>query len=82
MGKDENIDTLIGIRYGDNRLQMSNKEIRVDNGHDIVRDNAYVFTLGLWSLITEKVPDNYSREDLYQCKTSLSETIILHKDTI
>ena len=80
MGQDPDIDTTFGIRYVDQKLKIGNKEIRFDHHHLTIGDLAYNFTPGLWSLITEKVPGNYSEEDLMAYKEILYDTAALHQD--
>ena len=56
------------------------KEIKFDDHHLTIGGLTYNFTPGLWSLITEKVPGNYSEEDLMAYKEILYDTAALHQD--
>tara|TARA_Y100000310_G_C20493038_1_gene720180 strand:- start:19 stop:885 length:867 start_codon:yes stop_codon:yes gene_type:complete len=79
VGHDPNIDTTFGIRYEDHKLKIGNKEIQFDDHHLTIGGLTYNFTPGLWSLITEKVPGNYSNADLQEYKEILYNTSALHQ---
>ena len=74
------IDTTFGIRYEDNIFKIGNKIFKGDDHHLLIGEQAYVVTPGLWSLITEKQPDGYSKEDLHAYKAILHDTAVLHQD--
>jgi hypothetical protein len=80
MARDNTIDTAFGIRVENNILKIGNKTFRGDDHHIFIGEQAYVVTPGLWSLITEKQPDGYSKEDLHAYKEILHDTAVLHQD--
>ena len=80
MTRDNTIDTTFGIRYEDNIFKIGNKTFKGDDHHLLIGEQAYVVTPGLWSLITEKQPDGYSKEDLHAYKAILHDAAVLHQD--
>ena len=42
-------------------------------------DEVYVGTSGLWTLITDKSPKTYTKEDYERCKELLHETNVMYR---
>ena len=78
--KKSQIDTTFGIRYEDGDWMIGNKRIKINNGDDITIDGeVYDGTPGLWSLVTDKVPQQYDIEELDRYKELLYETSAMHQ---
>ena len=72
--QDPNLDTSFGIYFDhDNIPRIGSKPISIFQDNIIIDEREYRGTAGLWSLITEKRPKDYDRDDL-------EETNALHRD--
>ena len=76
--QDPDLDTSFGIYFGpDNIPRIGDKAITIDADDIIIADRVYHGTPGLWSLITEKRPENYNRDDVIAYKDLLNQTNVL-----
>ena len=89
LARDPDVDTSFGIYFTlDGRTAMGNKYVTIDGNDIIVGGRIYTGTKGLWSLITgvtkrqigEKVGQKFTRDDIHNYITLLSQTNVLHKD--
>ena len=46
----------------------------------LIDGETYDRTPGFWSLVTQKIPTNYAKDDLDRYKALLYETHVLHQD--
>ena len=76
--QDPDLDTSFGIYFGqDNIHRIGDKTITIDADDIIIADREYNGTSGLWSLITEKRPEGYDRDDVIAYKDLLNQTNVL-----
>ena len=79
--QDPNLDTSFGIYFDhDNTLKIGSKAISIFQDNIIIDDKEYRGTVGLWSIITEKKPKDYDREDLEEYKELMEQSNALHRD--
>ena len=72
----DTVDKTFGIRYQSGKFMIGSKVIKIQ-GDNIEMDMG---TPGVWALITEKNPKEYSFEDYERYKELLYETTVLHRD--
>ena len=73
------LDQYFGVYKENDKYMMGDKEIVVDDEFNIHLDNSsFKGTKGLWSLITFKYPEVYSKEDLDNYKELLDRTNAIH----
>ena len=79
--QDPTLDIMFGIHftYDDNIPRIRIIPIKIDDDNIIIEHKVYHGTPGLWSLITDKVPQNYNRKDLEEYTGILKQTNVLHK---
>ena len=76
-----NLDTNFGIRFENRVWKIGNKKVTINSDDSMVIDGEiYEGTPGFWSLVVQKVPKNYTDEDLNRYKELLHETHVLHQD--
>ena len=76
-----NLDTNFGIRFENRVWKIGNKKVTINSDDSMVIDGEiYKGTPGFWSLVVQKVPKNYTDEDLNRYKELLHETHVLHQD--
>ena len=69
---DGDVDKIFGIRYEDAISWIGNKVISILSNDDIaVNGKVYEGTFGLWSLITDRNPKEYTYDDLMNYKEML-----------
>ena len=73
------IDTTFGIRYENGVWMIGNKQIKIAGDDIIIDGEVYDGTPGLWSLITDKAPKQYTEDDLGRYKELLHETSAMHQ---
>ena len=79
--QDPDLDTSFGIYFGhDNIPRIGSKAITISGDDIIIEAQVYNGTPGLWSLITEKNPKDYNREDLEEYREIMEKTSALHRD--
>ena len=79
--QDPNLDTSFGIYFDhDNILRIGNKPISIFQDNIIIDEREYRGTAGLWSLVTEKRPKDYERDDLEEYKEIMEKTNALDRD--
>ena len=77
----KNIDTNFGLRYENGEWKIANERVIINNDDSMIIDGEiYEGTPGFWSLVTQKVPKNYTDVDLNRYKELLHETHVLHQD--
>ena len=59
---------------------IGDKVITIDTDDIIIEDRVYTGTQGLWSLITDKMPQNYVKDDLIAYRDILEQTNALHSN--
>ena len=59
---------------GEEQLVMGDKRVRVENNNIIVDGSVYEGTPGLWSLVMEAVPKQYTHKDLENYKRLVEQT--------
>ena len=63
--QDPKLDNTFGIRVGRNSIPMiGDKVITIYADDIIIGDGVYHGSQGLWSLITERRPQHYEKEDM------------------
>ena len=67
------VDKTFGIRYQDGKPMIGDKLIDIV-GDNIVIDEVYIATPGLWSLFTDKTPKEYDEKAYERYKEPLHET--------
>ena len=68
---DDAVDKSFGIRYENGTFMMGDKILKM-HGHNIMLDDEInVGTPGLWTLITDKSPKTYTKEDYERYKELL-----------
>ena len=77
---DDPVDKTFDIRYENGQFMIGDKviKIRVDNVE--ISGETYEGTSGMWSLITERNPKEYSLEDYERYNKLLYETNVLYRD--
>ena len=77
---DDDVNKLFGIRYENAIPWIGNRGISILSNDDIaVNGKVYEGTPGLWSLITDKNPKEFTFDDLVNCKHILYDTNALHQ---
>ena len=75
------IDSSFGFRNADNEWKIGYKQVLLNPDDSMLIDGeTYPGTPGFWSLVTRKVPKNYTQDDLDRYKELLHETHALHQD--
>ena len=76
-----NLDTTFGIRFENGVWMIANKRVFINTDDSmVIDDEIYKGTPGFWSLVTQKMPKNYTEDDLDRYKELLHETHVLHQD--
>ena len=76
-----NLDTTFGIRLENGVWKIANKRVSINTDDSmVIDDEIYSGTPGFWSLVTQKIPKNYTQDDLDRYKELLHETHVLHQD--
>ena len=75
------IDSSFGFRNEENEWKIGDKQVLLNPDDSMLIDGeTYAGTPGFWSLVTRKVPKNYTPDDLDRYKELLHETHALHQD--
>ena len=75
------LDTIFGLRKDGEVWKIGNKRVTIGPDDSIhVGDVKFYATPGFWSLATEKIPRNYTKEDLSRYKELLYETDAMYQD--
>ena len=79
--RQRDIDSLFGFRNEENEWKIGDKQVLLNPDDSMLIDGeTYSGTPGFWSLVTRKVPKNYTKDDLDRYKELLHETHALHQD--
>ena len=76
---DNTLDMSFGIRFENKKPMIGDKIIKIDDDDIVIDDVTYNGTPGLWNLITQIQPDDYSLNDYKQYKDILYQTHALHQ---
>ena len=75
------IDSSFGFRYTNNEWKIGDKRVLLNPDDSMLIDGeTYPATPGFWSLVTRKMPKNYTQDDLDRYKELLHETHVLRQD--
>ncbi len=76
------LDTTFGLRKVDDVWKIGNETVKIGPNDKlrIVEGAEFDATPGFWSLVTRKVPRDYTERDLSRYKVLLHETDALYKD--
>ena len=75
------IDSSFGFRYANGEWKIGDKRVLLNPDDSMFIDGeTYAGTPGFWSLVTRKMPKNYTQDDLDRYKELLHETHVLHQD--
>ena len=75
------IDSSFGFRYANGEWKIGDKRVLLNPDDSMFIDGeTYAGTPGFWSLVTRKLPKNYTQDDLDRYKELLHETHVLHQD--
>ena len=77
---DDAVDRSFGIRYENGHFMMGDKILKLYGDNIMLDDEVYVGTSGLWTLITDKSPKTYTKEDNERYKELLHETNVMYRD--
>ena len=73
-------DITTGIRYEGNNMMIGNKNVKVQDNNLKIGDEIYNGTPGLWDLITQNKPKDYSPQDLKTYKNIMVQTNALYQN--
>ena len=76
---DGDVDKIFGIRYENNIPLIGNQVVSINNDDIAVNGRVYKGTPGLWSLITDRNPKEYTYDDYNTYKEILYVTSPLHQ---
>ena len=63
------IDSSFGFRYANDEWKIGDKQVLLNPDDSMLIDGeTYSGTPGFWSLVTQKVPKNYAKDDLDRYK--------------
>ena len=65
---DDAVDTSFGRRYENGHFTMGDKTLTIHGDNIMLDDEVYVGTPDLWTLITDKSPKTYTKEDYERYK--------------
>ena len=74
------VDRSFGIRYENGHFMMTDKVFKIHGDNIMLDDKVDVRTPGLWTLITDKSPKTYTKEDYERYKELLHETNVMYRD--
>ena len=74
------VDRWLGIRYKNGHFMMGDKILKIYGDNIMLDDEVYVGTSGLWTLITDKSPKTYTKEDYERYKELLHESNVMYRD--
>ena len=77
---DDVVDRSFGIRYENGHFMMADKILKIYGDNIMLDDEVYVGTPGLWTLIIDKSPKTYTKEDYERYKELLHETNAMYRD--
>ena len=78
---DEDLDTSFGIRFLMNgQPVIANTRIKIDGDDIVIGSEAFQGTPGLWSLLTDSRPRDWTQDDMEKYEEILDETNVLHQD--
>ena len=73
------IDSSFGFRYANGEWKIGDKRVLLNPDDSMFIDGeTYAGTPGFWSLVTRKMPKNYTQDDLDRYKELLHEKNIMH----
>ena len=82
----KNYDYAYGIKPIENStdFELGNKTIKVNNNNIKIDEKEYIGTVGLWELLTMKIPKNFTNEDLknYQEIIETSKVYLTQDGTV
>ena len=79
--RQRDIDSLFGFRNEENEWKIEDEQVLLNPDDSMLIDGEnYSGTPEFWSLVTRKVPKNYTNDDLDRYKEFLYETHALHQD--
>ena len=76
----EGNDAITGIRYDGPDMMIGDKKVELQDNNLKIGDEIYQGTPGLWSLITERKPKDYTNEDLEAYKDLMIQTNALYQN--
>ena len=77
---DVELDKNFGIRYlPGGQPAIGNKRIKIDGNEIIIDSEVYNGTSGLWSLLTDVHPRDYTKDDIKTYEEILEQTSVLHR---
>ena len=60
---DDVVDRSFGIHHENGHFMMGDKTLKIHGDNIMLDDKVYVGPPGLWTLITDKSPKTYTKED-------------------
>ena len=72
--------SVTGIRYVDSDMMIGDKKVEVQDNNLKIGDEIYDGTPGLWALITEKKPKDYTAQDLDAYGNLMMQTNALYQN--
>ena len=79
VNKERNTDSTYGINYYDNKFNIGDITLKIQDNDLIIDGDKYLGTRGLWELLVLKQPKTFTQEDLDKYAIILQNTNAMHR---